>query len=194
MIELSSIADIDKYPKEIFLSHCIFLLLIFQSRFMKYYTVLLLLFLTMMFSCGEKKAATSSDIPSSELQFDSLRAAKNGADEYGMKQYVMALLKKGPNRDRSEEDAQRLQRAHMDNIGRLAEEGKLILAGPFLKEGDLRGIYIFDVKTEEEAKKLTETDPAIKEGSLVMELIPWYGSAALMEVNEIHKIMAKTEI
>ncbi len=66
----------------------------------------------------------------------------------------MALLKRGPNRDRSEEEAIKLQAAHMENIGRLADAGKLVLAGPFLKEGDLRGIYIFDVKTEEEAKAL----------------------------------------
>ncbi len=71
-----------------------------------------------------------------------------------MHQYVMALLKRGPNRDRSEEEAIKLQAAHMENIGRLADAGKLVLAGPFLKEGDLRGIYIFDVKTEEEAKAL----------------------------------------
>ena len=111
-----------------------------------------------------------------------------------MKQYVMAFLKRGPNRDRTEEEAQKLQRAHMDNIGKLAEAGKLVLAGPFLNDGDLRGIYIFDVTTIEEAKTLTETDPAIQAGSLVMELVPWYGSAALMEVGEIHKAMAKTEI
>ena len=161
---------------------------------MKYRTSIFLLFSIILLSCGEKKETPSVDNTSTEIKFDSLRAITNGADEYGMKQYVMALLKKGPNRDRSEADAQRLQRAHMDNIGRLAREGKLILAGPFIKEGDLRGIYIFDVKTEEEAKKLVETDPAIKEGSLIMELIPWYGSAALMEVNEIHKLIAKTKI
>ena len=128
-----------------------------------------------------------------EITFDSLRAAKVGADDYGMHQYVMALLKRGPNRDRSAEEATKLQAAHMENIGRLADAGKLVLAGPFLKEGDLRGIYIFDVKTEEEAKKLVETDPAIQQGSLVMELIPWYGTAALMEVGEIHKKIAKIE-
>jgi len=128
------------------------------------------------------------------MNFDSIRAAKVGADDYGMHQYVMAFLKRGPNRDRSEEEAAKLQTAHMENIGRLAEEGKLVLAGPFLNDGDLRGIYIFDVKTVEEAKALVETDPAIQQGSLIMELMPWYGSAALMEVNEIHKKIAKIEI
>ena len=74
----------------------------------------------------------------------------------------------------------------------LAEEGKLVLAGPFLDEGDLRGIYIFDVETVEEARALTETDPAIQAGRLIMELKPWYGTAALKKVTEIHgKLAAK---
>ena len=69
---------------------------------------------------------------------------------------------------------------------------KLVLAGPFLDEGDIRGIYIFNVDTIEEAKKLTNSDPAIKAGSLIMELHPWYGSAALQEVNRLHtKAMKK---
>ncbi len=71
--------------------------------------------------------------------------------------------------------------------------GKLVLAGPFMDEGDLRGIYIFNVTTIEEAQSLTETDPAIQAGSLVMELKPWYGSAALMGVNSEHDRISKVK-
>lgn len=162
---------------------------------MKNGVFLILILFIGLWSCNQK----TTDKPIVEavedtVVFDSLRAAKAGADDYGMKQYVMAFLKRGPNRDRSKEESDKLQRAHLDNIGRLAEKGMLVLAGPFISDGDLRGIYIFDVKTEEEAKALVETDPAIKAGSLVMELIPWYGSAALMEVGDIHKRIAKIEI
>ena len=137
---------------------------------------------------------TSSMVDENSMKFDSIRAAKNGADEYGMKKYVMAFLKRGPNRELDKEKANELQAAHLANIGRLAEAGKLVLAGPFFGDGDLRGIYIFNVETIEEAQALTNSDPAIQAGSLVMELLPWYGSAALMEVNEIHKKIAKVEI
>ena len=113
------------------------------------------------------------------------------ADQYGMKQYVMAFLKAGPNRTNDKEKALALQKAHLENIGRMAEEGKLVLAGPFLDGGELRGIYVFDVKTVEEAQALTESDPAIQAGSLTMELHLWYGSAALKKVNNIHKTIAK---
>ncbi|WP_306643613.1 YciI family protein [Sanyastnella coralliicola] len=128
------------------------------------------------------------------MGYDSLLAARLGADDYGMHQYVMAFLKAGPNRDGTEEERAELQRAHMENIGRLADEGKLVLAGPFLDDGELRGIYIFDVQSIEEAEALTATDPAIQSGSLVMELHPWYGSAAVMQINEIHQQIAKINI
>lgn len=129
----------------------------------------------------------------SEAYNDS-KAKQYGADEYGMKKYVIAFLKSGPNRESDPVKAQELQKAHLNNIGKMAEAGKLVVAGPFLDNGDLRGIYIFNVETIEEARKLTETDPAIISGSLIMELKPWYGSAALMEVNAIHMTLSKSEI
>ena len=127
-------------------------------------------------------------------QYDAQLAQKLGADEYGMKTYVMAFLKAGPNRPKDSIARMELQKAHLKNITRLAAEGKLIVAGPFLDDQPIRGIFIFNVRTIEEAKQLTETDPAIKAGSLVMELHPWYGSAALMETVSIHKKVEKNSV
>lgn len=126
-----------------------------------------------------------------EKQFNKQLADSLKADEYGMKTYVMAFLKKGPNRNQDSTTAANLQAAHLENIGRMAKAGKLVVAGPFLDKGEIRGIYIFDVKTIEEAKKLTETDPAVQAGRLSMELHEWYGSAALMLVNPIHETIAE---
>ena len=81
---------------------------------------------------------------------------------------------------------------HMDNIGRLADEGKLVMAGPMGKnDKTYRGIFIFDVKTLEEARKLVETDPAVKEKLLEAELYEYYGSAALPTHVEVHKKISK---
>ncbi len=76
----------------------------------------------------------------------------------------------------------------------MADEGKLALAGPFLGDGVLRGIYIFNVESVKEAQKLTNSDPAIQAGSLVMELKEWYGTAALMAVVNIHETISKQGI
>jgi len=104
---------------------------------------------------------------------------------------VMAFLKAGPNRSQDSTTRAQLQKAHMDNIQRMADEGKLMVAGPFLDNQPLRGIYIFNVETLEEARALTDTDPAVKAGSLVMELHPWMASAALQEIPRIHKSIVK---
>ena len=104
----------------------------------------------------------------------------------------MAFLKAGPNRNQDSATAAGLQRAHLANIQRMAREGKLVVAGPFEDDTDLKGIYIFNVASVAEAKTLTASDPAIKAGRLVVELHPWYGSAALQKVTEIHaRIQAK---
>ncbi len=173
-----------------------------MKRVMPCLFVLVLAFL----GCTDQPDEQTQQVPSQETKtettetmeepggYDAEKAAKYGADDIGMKKYVLAFLKKGPNRDRSEEEAAELQKAHLANIDRMAEEGKLMIAGPFLDDQDIRGIYIFNVETVEEAEALTNTDPAIKAGSLVMELRPWYGSAALMEVNDIHKTLAKQGI
>lgn len=156
---------------------------------------LLLFSFFVLFSCSStqnKLANSKSDI--TVLSFDSTQISDFGADDYGMKQYVIAFLKKGPNRDFEQSKADSLQMAHLENIGKMAEVGKLVLAGPFIEDGDLRGIYIFNVSTIEEAEALTNSDPAIQAGSLIMELKPWYGSAALMAVNEIHNVLSKKEI
>lgn len=126
--------------------------------------------------------------------YDAELAKKLGADEYGMKKYVMAFLKRGPHRPTDSVAAMKLQMAHLKNIGKLAAAGKLIVAGPFLDDQDIRGIFIFNVETVEEAKKLTETDPAIQAGSLIMELHPFYCSAALMEVVPIHNTIQAKKI
>lgn len=126
--------------------------------------------------------------------FDSVLAKKLGADEYGMRQYVMAFLKEGENKNLDSAESANLQMAHLKNIIRLAEEGKLIVAGPFMDNQPIRGIFIFNVSSIEEAQKLTATDPAIKAGVLQMELRPWYGSAALIETTTLHKSIEKKSI
>lgn len=143
-------------------------------------------------------AATGPDlfalITEPNVSYDSTLATKLRADEYGMAQYVMAFLKAGPNRSQDSLTAANLQKAHLANITRMADEGKLVLAGPFMDDGEVRGIYIFKVKTVEEARALTATDPAIQAGRLVMELHPWYGSAVLPLIVPLHHRVAKTKI
>ena len=160
----------------------------------KHYLSFLLFACIILASCKKEIVELKKEeIVSTETAYNSILAKKYGADDYGMKKYVIAFLKSGPNRTDDKEKAAELQRAHMANIKRLAKEKKLVLAGPFLDNGDLRGIYIFDVASLDEARALTSSDPAIKAGSLVMELKEWYGSAALMNVSDLHDKIVKVK-
>jgi len=126
-----------------------------------------------------------------EPGFDAALAAALGADGYGMRSYVMAFLKSGPTQGGDPEEVRAVQAAHLAHIRQMAEDGRLVMAGPFMDSGEIRGIFIFAVDTLEEAEALTAADPAVEAGRLVMELKLWYGSAALMQVNSIHQRIAR---
>ena len=96
-------------------------------------------------------------------------------EEFQMKQYFMVFLTAGPNRSQDSATAAKIQEGHLGNITRLFNEKKMIMAGPFMDEGKYKGIFLFDVATEEEVKQLLQTDPAIKSGRLGYEIHPWYG-------------------
>ena len=94
-----------------------------------------------------------------------------------MATYQVAFYRKGPNwTPGSTPELQKLQSEHMAHIGKMADTGKLIIAGPFADGGDLRGMLIFRVDTPEEAKALAEQDPAVKAGRLVLEWHPWFAA------------------
>ncbi len=113
-------------------------------------------------------------------QYDKALADSLGADEYGMRMYVLVMLKSGPVKPESKAMQDSLFRGHLNNIRRLAGIGKLVVAGP-LEQNDkeYRGIFILNVSTTEEAKTLLDTDPAVHAKALDAELYGWYGSAAL---------------
>lgn len=121
-------------------------------------------------------------------KYDKALAESLGGDEYGMKQYVLVILKTGVNKTANKKTVNELFSGHMENIDKLAAAGKLIVAGPLQKNArDYRGIFILNVKTIAEAITLLETDPAVEKKLLEAELYKWYGSAALPEYLKSHE-------
>jgi len=140
------------------------------------------------------KTATPAPTPAvTPSIYDAALATKLGADERGMKMYVMCILKTGPKDSLiTGKERDDIFTGHFANINNLANQGKLAVAGPFGKnDRTYRGLYIFNVPTIEEAEKLVVLDPAVKAGVFVPELTLWYGSASLMVTPEIHKKLEK---
>ncbi|MCC5936192.1 MAG: hypothetical protein JJU34_02815 [Lunatimonas sp.] len=112
--------------------------------------------------------------------YDEALAKALGADDYGMKMYTFVLLTTGEHTPEDQAVVAAAFAGHMANINRLAQEGKLLVAGPFGPNGDaMRGIFIFDSADTDEVRTWLADDPAISEGLLKASLYPWYGSAAL---------------
>jgi len=121
----------------------------------------------------------------SNPNYDTALAEKLGADDFGMKGYIFVILKTGRNNTTDQAIIQESFRGHLDNINRLAEQKKLIVAGPLGgNEKTYRGLFILNVSSITEAEELLQTDPAINNGLLDVELYNWYGSAALSEYLE----------
>lgn len=123
--------------------------------------------------------------------YDAALAARLGADELGMRPYVLTILKTGPRRMPAGAERDEMFRGHFANIQRLADEGKLVLAGPLDGVDGWRGLYVFAVREIDEARALTATDPVIVKGEMVAEHHQYYGSAALMGVREVHERIAR---
>ncbi len=126
-----------------------------------------------------------------DKKYDSVLAKKLHADEYGMKNYILVLLKPGSNTTVNKSDEDSIFHGHLDNISRLAKEGSLVLAGPFGENKLYRGLFILNVSNFNDAKKLLESDPAINAKVLEPELYLWYGSASLQELLPIHQKIQK---
>ena len=121
--------------------------------------------------------------------YDPALAQRLGADERGMRQYVLVILKTGPRDSEITGDARAAAfEGHFANMRRMAEAGQLVTAGPLSpNERQYRGLYIFAVATVAVAEALAASDPAVAAGIFAYEAFPWYGSAALMETPSIHE-------
>lgn len=101
--------------------------------------------------------------------------ASPAAEQSRMGTVYLVLLKKGPAWTAEEtSDSRAIQEAHMANIRSMWAAKKLIIAGPMGDNGEIRGIFLFQVAKLEEAQALAESDPAVKAGRLVAEIHPWW--------------------
>jgi uncharacterized protein YciI len=133
----------------------------------------------------------SAQIPPLNPKYDAAAAQRLGADQRGMRSYVLVLLKTGPNKMAAGAERDAMFAGHFANINRLAGEGKLALAGPFDGVDGWRGLFIFAVKDIEEARQLTASDPVIVNGEMVAEYHRWYGSAGLMDIPRLHETLTE---
>jgi len=133
--------------------------------------------------------ASAQDQPTT--RYDAALAESLGADERGMRSYVLVVLKTGPTKVPDGEKRTQMFAGHMANIQRLADEKKLVFAGPLDGIDGWRGIFIFAAPDIATAKTYVSTDPVIINGEMIAEYHVLYGSAGLMMMNEINRRISK---
>lgn len=80
-------------------------------------------------------------------------ARSPGADDNGMRRYVLVVLKSGPNKIPAGPERDDMFKRHFANMNRLSAEGKLVVAGPFDGVDGWRGMFIFAVPDIAEVRK-----------------------------------------
>jgi uncharacterized protein YciI len=138
-----------------------------------------------------RAALAQSEPVAPAAHYDADLAKSLGADERGMRSFVLVILKTGPKKMAEGPARTKMFEGHFANIQRLAGEKKLVLAGPLDDVDGLRGIFVFATPDIDQAKSYVATDPVIVNGEMVAEYHKFYGSAALMMVNDVHNKIQK---
>ncbi|TGE22419.1 hypothetical protein E5K00_19455 [Hymenobacter aquaticus] len=90
------------------------------------------------------------------------------------KTYYLVLLKNGSARGQDLETVATIRAGHAAHLQQLTRQGRLTLAGRCPgANSTLGGMYILSAKDLDEARRLTQADPAVQAGSLTMEIYPW---------------------
>ncbi len=88
--------------------------------------------------------------------------------------YYAGIVRKGPKLDsRTDAGCRSIGPEQRRCLENLAAQGVLVLAGPFTDNRDIRGIYVFKVDSQIEAKKLCDAAPLVKSRRLLVEIHPW---------------------
>jgi len=147
--------------------------------------------LLLCLACATAACQAADAPPPAASAFDEALAQRTGANENGMRRYVLVILKSSASPVPKGEARDAMFKGHFANMNRLAAEGVLALAGPLDGVDGWRGLFVLAVPDIETAKKHVETDPVIREGEMVAEYHRYFGSSALMLVNEFHPKVAR---
>jgi uncharacterized protein YciI len=94
--------------------------------------------------------------------------------------HTLVLLRAGPVRDQPEHESDRIQAGHLRHLVGLVQAGHLVVNGPVLDEGALRGVSIYRTPDVDQVRAWVQADPAVQAGRLRAEVHPWFGRLATL--------------
>ena len=107
---------------------------------------------------------------------------------YAQDSRIFMFLNNRPDKpELPKEEVDRIMKGHMDNINKMAAEGKLVAAGPFEGGG---GIFIFNAKTNEEVMEWVKPDPGIQANRWRLEMFPFTSrTGSICKVSEPYEMV-----
>jgi uncharacterized protein YciI len=99
----------------------------------------------------------------------------------GMDTYLFGVLRRGSVPPAPKAEADKMQRAHLENMARMAAAGLLVGAGPIGDAGDYRGVFIFRDGIRDKVQAMLKDDPLIQSGRLALDLLTWWGPEKIGE-------------
>jgi uncharacterized protein YciI len=104
--------------------------------------------------------------------------------------YYVVFLRPNPARKPiAKEESDRIQNAHMANIHKMADDGLLAAAGPFENDPPpISGIFVMKAKSIEDAQRIANDDPTVREHRNMIDVHAWRGPAGIGdEYFRLHK-------
>jgi uncharacterized protein YciI len=141
---------------------------------MKYYLSIIIAIISI--SCVSKKIESSKTVAQTPKSNHEVFEYQEGDTTYVMQKYFLVLLKKGPNRNQSQEEATEIQKRHLEHLAWLDKLGKVSIVGPSEGHDTIAGFVLFNTETIKEADSLAHLDPAVKAGRLEVEVLPWWAA------------------
>jgi uncharacterized protein len=96
-------------------------------------------------------------------------------DEFDV--YELVVLRRPINAPAIDDaTAELFQRQHLGHFATMKEAGYMKVAGPLDNQPDenWRGVCLYQVGSLAEARRLAESDPAVRAGRFVVDVMNWY--------------------
>jgi uncharacterized protein YciI len=91
--------------------------------------------------------------------------------------YELIVLRRSPDAPPLDEATENLiQSQHLGHFAAMKDAGYLKVAGPLTEQPDdsWRGICLYQVGSLSEARRLAESDPAVRAGRFTIDTMNWY--------------------
>jgi uncharacterized protein YciI len=100
--------------------------------------------------------------------------------KYEMGTFYLCLLIK-PQNPTAGPASQDLLQDHFKHVKGLIAGGKAAIAGPFVDNTRIAGVFVLNASSPEEARAWEEADPLVKTGGFSVEVLKWWAAKGIMK-------------